>query len=146
MPDQSIQKKRNYVRRLTVFKKYCVPLAAAFALAVVLRVFVFDVFRVEGHSMEPSLGPGNIILVNKAAYGLRDPVKGDYFLLWASPQKDDILVYRDPRGGDFRIKRCGEMTPEGVYVRGDNSGVSVDSRMQGLVPVECIAGKVLICF
>ena len=127
-------------------KKYWIPFVAALAAALVLRVFVFDVFRVEGHSMEPSLSPGNILLVNKAAYGLRNPVDGDYFLLWAFPQKEDILVYRDPRGGDFRIKRCVEVTPAGVFVRGDNAGLSVDSRVQGCVPVECIAGKVIISF
>ena len=127
-------------------KNYCIPLAAALALALVLRVFVFDVFRVEGHSMEPALRPGNILLVNKAAYGLRNPAGGDYLLLWASPQKEDILVYQDPCGGDFRIKRCMDMTAAGVYVRGDNSGLSVDSRMRGSIPVECIAGKVLISF
>ena len=128
------------------FKNYCIPLAAALAVALALRVFVFDIFRVEGHSMEPSLTPGNILLVNTAAYGLRNPVKGGYFLLWASPQKEDILVYQEPRDGDFRIKRCAELTPEGVYVRGDNPGLSVDSRVQGCVPVECIAGKVIISF
>ena len=94
--------------------------------------------------MEPALKPGNIIVVNKAAYGLRNPVKGGYFLLWASPRARDILVYQDPLRGDFRIKRCAGVSPAGVFVRGDNSGLSVDSRMLGSVPVECIAGKVLI--
>ena len=127
-------------------RKYLIPLAAAFALALVLRVFVFDVFRVEGRSMEPSLGPGSILLVNKAAYGLRNPVKGSYLFLWASPQEGDLVVYQDPLAGDFRIKRCAAVSQAGVYVQGDNSGLSVDSRLVGRVPVECIAGKVLISF
>jgi signal peptidase I len=127
-------------------KRFFVPLAAALAMGFFARVFVFDVFRVEGRSMEPALRAGNILLVNRAAYGLRNPLAGGYIFLWASPRRDEILVYEDPRDGEFKTKRCAWVSDAGVYLRGDNSDESVDSRIYGCLPVERIAGKVIICF
>jgi signal peptidase I len=127
-------------------KRFFVPLAAALAVGLLARVFVFDVFRVEGRSMEPTLRAGDILLVNRAAYGLRNPLAGGYIFLWTSPRRDEILVYEDPRDGDFKIKRCAWISGAGVYLRGDNSGESMDSRIYGCLPVELIAGKVLISF
>ncbi|MDR1625022.1 MAG: signal peptidase I [Spirochaetia bacterium] len=123
-----------------------VPVLAAAALGLFLRFFVFDIVRVEGRSMAPALMPGNILLVNRAAYGIRNPLAEGYFFRWASPRVDEILVYRDPWDGDLKIKRCAAVSGLGVYVRGDNLRESLDSRLHGSVPVEWIAGKVLISF
>jgi signal peptidase I len=125
-------------------KRLFVPVAAALAAGLLLRVFVFDVFRVEGRSMEPALRAGSVLLVNRAAYGLRNPLTGGYLVVWASPREDEILVYEDPRDGNFKIKRCAGISGAGVYMRGDNSGRSMDSRIYGSLPAQRIAGKVLI--
>ncbi|MDR1179312.1 MAG: signal peptidase I [Spirochaetales bacterium] len=132
--------KRNFRMALVV------PVLAAVVAALALRFFVFDVMRVEGRSMEPALMPGDILLINRAAYGLRNPLGGGYILRWGGPRENEILVYHDPRDGKFRIKRCAAVSGLGVYVTGDNFLESVDSRLYGSIPVEWIAGKMLICF
>jgi signal peptidase I len=123
-----------------------VPVLAAAALGLVLRLFVFDIVRVEGRSMEPALAPGDMLLVNRAAYGIRNPLAEGYLFRWAAPRVDEILVYRDPWDGNFKIKRCAAVSDLGIYVQGDNLPESLDSRLQGSIPVERIAGKVLISF
>jgi signal peptidase I len=123
-----------------------VPILAAAALGLFLRLFVFDIVRVEGRSMAPALMPGSILLVNRAAYGLRNPLAEGYVLRWAVPRVNEILIYSDPWDGGFKIKRCAAVSDLGVYVRGDNFSESLDSRLHGSVPVERIAGKVLISF
>jgi signal peptidase I len=137
---------KKMLMRKTSRKYVIIPLLAAVAAGILLRVFVFDVFRVEGRSMEPSVMPGSILLVNRAAYGLRNPLDGGYLVYWASPREEEILVYSDPWDGNFKIKRCAAVLGQGIYVRGDNSPESVDSRLYGSVPVERIIGKVLISF
>jgi signal peptidase I len=122
------------------------PVLAAAAAGLFLRFFVFDIVRVEGRSMEPELMPGSILLVNRAAYGLRNPLSEGYFLRWAAPRVNEILLYRDPWDGNFKIKRCAAVSNLGAFVRGDNPPESIDSRLHGSVPVERIAGKVLISF
>jgi signal peptidase I len=120
------------------------PLLMAVLAGIGLRLFVFDIFRVEGRSMEPALPPGSILLVNSAAYGIRNPWDGAYFLRWSVPRKEELIVYSDPWDGNFKIKRCAAVSGLGVFVRGDNPRESRDSRLHGSVPVERIVGKVLL--
>jgi signal peptidase I len=120
-----------------------IPLLLAVLAGTGLRVFVFDIFRVEGRSMEPALPPGSVLLVNSAAYGIRNPWKGGYLLLWSVPREEELIVYSDPWDGNFKIKRCAAVSDLGVFVRSDNFREARDSRLYGSIPVERVAGKVL---
>jgi nickel-type superoxide dismutase maturation protease len=82
--------------------------------------------------MEPSLAPGERVVVARAAY---------WFLL---PKPGDLVVVRDPRQpGRLLIKRLGEPEGGGWLVHGDNAEASTDSRTFGPVARELIVGKVL---
>lgn len=89
-------------------------------------------FRVDDHSMEPSLHPGDYVLVSRWAYRRRDPQSGD------------IVVLRNPEApGQFLVKRV--MSGDrliGFFVLGDNGARSRDSRQFGMVPRHLIVGKV----
>jgi signal peptidase I len=77
---------------------------AGAALGVVIKLFVLDLLIVSGVSMEPALMEGNILGVNKLAYGLVRPF-GDHLLCrWASPQQQDIIIY--PYQQKVVVKRC----------------------------------------
>jgi signal peptidase I len=78
--------------------------AAAFIL-LLARIFVVDVVRVEGRSMVPTLAPGQVVMVNKLAYGIRRPFRYGYWLKWSSPRKGDVVSLRHPITGDLLIKR-----------------------------------------
>ncbi len=126
-------------------------LCSAVILGVLLRLFVFDLYLVEGTSMEPALREGGVILLNRAAFGIRLPIGDGYLLRWNEPAPGDLLVFRDPFDGNRKVKRCssiesGSNRTEGkrVFLVGDNSGVSVDSRFFGPVPVEKVVGKVIL--
>lgn len=73
---------------------------------LVLRSFVAEPFRIPSGSMIPTLLVGDFILVNKFAYGLRDPVFHHEFIKGTRPQRGDVVVFRWPRDAstDF-IKR-----------------------------------------
>ncbi len=97
-------------------------------------MFPLGRFRVEDESMRPTLEPGDYVLVNRWAYVLRRPAKGD------------LVVMQDPEGTDrFLVKRISEATdPARIQVVGDNEGRSRDSRTFGAIAPETIIGKVLI--
>ena len=89
-------------------------------------------FRIEDESMRPTLEPGDYVLVNRWAYRVRPPRRGD------------LVVVRDPELSDrFLVKRVSEtQASTQIHLEGDNAGVSRDSRAFGAVPLDRIVGKV----
>ena len=82
--------------------------------------------------MEPSLHPGDYVVVNRWAYRRKDPMPGD------------IVVLRNPEAmNQFLVKRVmsGDRL-SGLFVLGDNAAHSRDSRAFGMVPLHLIVGKV----
>ena len=144
-------------------------------LFAVILFFVVNMLtariRVEGDSMEPSLIDGQFVVVNKLAYSLQDPERGD------------IVVFRFPLNPDRRfIKRIiglpgdlvqvnnGEVFINGnllsepylsappayndrwevgrseVFVLGDNRNNSSDSQNWGALALQDIIGKAFLVY
>ena len=118
-------------------------IAGVLTFVAAMKVFVFDVIIVSGHSMEPTLVPGQLVLVNKTAFGLRAPFSGDYLIRWAEPKAGDILVIESPLDGTRMVKRLAALIDQALYVVGDNLGDSVDSREYGLVPLRALRGEAI---
>lgn len=66
-------------------------------LLLLLRAFVLDVFHIPTESMVPALHPGDRILANRLAYGLRWPLSGEPLTRGALPRRGEIVVFRNPR-------------------------------------------------
>ena len=82
----------------------CRSFFPVFLLVLVLRSFLFEVFRIPSGSMKPTLVEGDFILVNKFNYGVRLPVLGTKLLNLGQPKTGDIIVFRHSDGKDL-IKR-----------------------------------------
>lgn len=52
--------------------------------------------RVQGPSMVPSYADGQILVVNRMAYGVQGPIIGQYFWRWKAPVLGDPVVVRRP--------------------------------------------------
>lgn len=89
-------------------------------------------FRVDDHSMEPALHPGDYVIVHRWAYRRQRPEAGD------------IVVFRNPEARDqFLVKRVMSYDPQaGLFVLGDNETHSRDSRQFGMVPLHLVVGRV----
>jgi signal peptidase I len=117
--------------------------AAAFITAIIMKLFLFDLMIAEGHSMEPAVPNGTVLVVNRLKYGLRLPWQRGFLIRWSAPNPGEVVVFYTP-SGQIAVKRCEEITEKGDFiVRGDNSLQSFDSRSYGPVPVDHIIGKVL---
>ena len=143
-------------------KKRTIPLGAALALAFAaalgMKCFLFDFMIAEGRSMLPGIKPGSLLLVNRAAYGLRLPGAGGYCIRWGLPSPGDVVVFYTPQG-NMAVKRCAGLIPEEAapatenrpgsaavkrfFAQGDNGLESFDSRSYGPIPVDRILGKVV---
>jgi signal peptidase I len=70
---------------LSFLRELPVLILLAFALALLLKTFVVQAFYIPSGSMEPTLMPGDRVLVEKVLY---------------QPQHGDIIVFEDPHPGD----------------------------------------------
>jgi len=105
----------------------------AFMAGVVYRFLAMEPKRVIGESMEPTLISGDLIVVDKLTYSYRRPVIGDVIVFWMSNEK-------------IAIKRIGEIEDQDIYVMGDNTKVSNDSRSFGPICRQDVIGRALLIF
>ena len=145
-------------------------LMSAAVYAVLIVTFGFQVARVEGQSMAPTLEDQDRLIVNKLAYRIGEPRRGDIVMLYypVDPNKSfvkrviaeegdqvrivDGLVYvndvplnDDYVPAEFRSHEDWgpQVIPEGYdFVMGDHRNNSSDSRHWGMVPKRYIIGKV----
>jgi signal peptidase I len=115
----------------------------AFVVAVIIKIFLVDLMVTQGRSMLPTLEPGSVLVVNKAAYGFRLPGLGIYLFRWSIPQAGDLVVFYTPLG-ERAVKRCSYVSGGNFFALGDNDLESFDSRSYGLIPSDHILGKVVV--
>jgi signal peptidase I len=106
--------------------------AVAVALALSIRAFVIEPYRIPSESMLPTLLIGDHLFVNKFVYGIKIPFT-DWRLPGAAPERGDVVVFtvaRDGRGGiypaderpdlgrDQFVKRLVGLPGDRIEVRG----------------------------
>jgi len=75
--------RRYHTKRLIV--EWVVLIAAALAIAFVIKTFLFQAFYIPSASMEPTLNIGDRVLVNKLSYDFHDVRRGDIVVFKAPP-------------------------------------------------------------
>jgi len=113
--------------------KYVQYVVIIIAAAAIIREIVLPV-RVTGNSMLPSYQAGDFLLVERVSYRFRSPRTGEV-----------VVFFAPPRG--VLIKRvCKVRADDAVYVLGDNSEWSNDSRSFGYVPRDYIIGRAIFIY
>jgi len=77
-------------------KDYLEPILFAVLIALFIRTFVVQAFKIPSSSMEPTLLVGDYILVNKFIYGLRIPFTDTKFFQFKKPQRGEVIVFIFP--------------------------------------------------
>jgi signal peptidase I len=101
----------------------------AIVLALFIRTFVVQAFKIPSGSMLNTLQIGDHILVNKFIYGVRIPFSGTVIIPISEPERGDIVVFRFPEDPkkDF-IKRVVAVAGDAVEIR--NKKVYVNGELQ----------------
>ncbi|MFN4197045.1 MAG: signal peptidase I [Caldimicrobium sp.] len=101
-------------------------LLIALIIALFIRTFVVQAYKIPSGSMIPTLLIGDYLLVNKLSYGLRNPAKDDFLYKWSLPKRQEIVVFTCPANKklDFIKRVIGlpgdriEIINKKVYVNG----------------------------
>lgn len=81
---------------LSVAREWAESLVIAFLLAMVIRTFVIQAFKIPTGSMRPTLMEGDLILVNKFIYGAKIPFANWNLPALRKPQRGDVVVFIYP--------------------------------------------------
>ena len=105
-------------------------------LLAFVRLFILDVVRVEGHSMEPTIRSSQMLLVNRLSYGIILPFSDRYLLMWGRPGIGDVVVLRNRTNGRTLLKRC--FAREGDPITYRDGCLYIGSQILETFPIELI--------
>jgi signal peptidase I len=117
-----------------------------FLLVIGVNSFLLTLFRVDGHSMDPTLHPGQVLLVSLQSYSFTTPQKGDIIIIAYEGNRTVRFVKRVAGvPGDTVMVNFEPITlkADEYYILGDNAPHSTDSRTFGPIRSEQIIGKAL---
>jgi signal peptidase I len=89
-----------------LLKEYVEALAVALILALIIRSFVVQAFKIPSESMVETLLVGDHLLVSKFAYGIKLPFTDKTLIKTGDPERGDVIVFEYPENRDLDyIKR-----------------------------------------
>lgn len=83
-------------KKKSFFKEYVEPFLIAAVVALFIRQFVVEAFKIPSGSMIPTLTIGDHLLVNKFVYGPRVPFTDSRIFSWKEPKRGEIIVFKYP--------------------------------------------------
>ncbi len=124
-------KKNQYKKgktRKSVFREYLEAAIIAIVLALFIRTFVIQAFKIPSGSMKPTLLVGDHLLVNKFIYGIKIPFIHKTIIPISEPRRGDIIVFIYPvdKKKDF-IKRVIGLPGDRIKIM--NRKISINGKI-----------------
>ncbi len=95
-----------------VWREYVEAIVVSLALALLIRTFIVQAFKIPSSSMVPTLLVGDHLLVNKFVYRFRGPARGDIVVFkFPNDRKTDFIKRIVALGGDT-IEMNGRTVPD----------------------------------
>jgi signal peptidase I len=116
MPEEvqdAVKQKKSF------YKEWIEPFLIAAVVALFIRQFVVEAFKIPSGSMIPTLTIGDHLLVNKFVYGPRIPFTDKRFFRWKEPKRGDIIVFKYPENEEKNfIKRVIAVPGDKLEIKG----------------------------
>jgi signal peptidase I len=114
-------------KKKSIIREYAESIAIAILLALIIRTFLVQAFKIPSGSMEDTLVIGDHLLVSKFIYGTKIPFSSKRVMTFRDPRRGDVIVFEYPEdpSKDF-IKRV--IGVPGDVVEGKNKKVYVNGK------------------
>lgn len=97
--------------------EYGLAIGISMVLAILIRVFLVEAFKIPTSVMRPNLLPGDYIFASKIAYGVKIPFSREYLFKGSPPQYGDVVVYEAGSDRENLIKRVVGLPGDQIEVR-----------------------------
>ena len=116
------------LKKKGLIREYAESIAIAVLLALVIRTYLVQAFKIPSGSMEDTLAIGDHLLVSKFVYGTKIPFVDKRVLTIRDPRQGDVIVFEYPEdpSKDF-IKRV--IGVPGDVVEGKEKKVYVNGKL-----------------
>jgi signal peptidase I len=102
----------------SVIRENIEAILIAILLALFIRTFIIQAFKIPSGSMLPTLQIGDHLLVSKFIYGIKMPFTGETLLAISDPKPNDIVVFQFPKNPELDyIKRVIAVAGDIVEIR-----------------------------
>jgi signal peptidase I len=152
---------------------WVIIIAVAFGASYALRHWVVQPYRIQMSSMETTVFPNDLVMVDKLSYHFHQPRRGDVIIFWPpgitsgdpyikrviglpgeTVEAKDGKIYVNGKAADEPYLHGYVMpdfsptpVPQGqLFVMGDNRAVSLDSRSFGTVSTSSIIGRGMFAY
>ena len=115
------------IKKKSLIREYAESIIIAVHLAMVIRTYLVQAFKIPSGSMEDTLAIGDHLLVNKFIYGTKLPFSDKRLVTLRDPRRGDVIVFEYPEdpSKDFIKRVIG--TP-GDVVAGKDKKVYVNGK------------------
>jgi signal peptidase I len=126
------QTKGNIAQKQTasksVAREYAEAIIIAVLLALFIRTFIVQAFKIPSGSMLETLQIGDHVLVSKFIYGIKMPFTGKVLIPIKNPKRGDIIVFKFPQDPSVDyIKRVIAVGGETVQIK--NKKIFINGKM-----------------
>jgi signal peptidase I len=164
--------KQDNPQTKSALREFVETIAITLVIYVLVRFFLFETYRVVGHSMDPTLEDNQFLVVDKVSYRLHEPTRGD-IIVFRDPNDDkrklikrviglpgevveiqdgQVLIDGQPLDESYIVdpgrysEPPTEVPPGQYFVLGDNRNNSSDSHYWGTFPRQRIVGRARISY
>jgi len=152
---------------------WVVIIVIAIGASYALRKWVIQPYRIQMSSMETTVFPNDLVMVDKMSYRFHQPHRGDVIIFWPpgittgdpyikrviglpgeTVEARDGKVYVNGKAAEETYLHGYVMTdfgptlvPQGqLFLMGDNRAVSLDSRSFGTVSLQSVIGRAMFAY
>lgn len=124
----TVREAEQVVKKKSIVREYAESIIIALLLALVIRTYLVQAFKIPSGSMEDTLAIGDHLLVSKFIYGTKIPFTDSQIIKVRDPRQGDVIVFEYPEdpSKDFIKRVVG--TP-GDVVEGRDKKVYVNGRL-----------------